>query len=78
MEIVARVDQVVFGPVLPARGLINAGRLVDVAVRGWDVRSQLYFAANGDRVRANDQRAIIAALQGALELDPSARSLRAS
>ena len=56
-----------FGPMIAAAGHLEAGTLELMEVIGWDVQEPLFFACNGDRVLARDQRALIDAMRGALE-----------
>ncbi|HEX8792131.1 MAG TPA: LysR family transcriptional regulator [Polyangiaceae bacterium] len=66
LELATRSEQLVFGPCIAARSLLAAGRLVEVRVQGWNVRSQLYLACNGDRVLARVRNAIADALRADL------------
>jgi DNA-binding transcriptional LysR family regulator len=63
LELAARSNQVVFGPVIAARRQIESGTLVEIPVRGWDVRDPLYLACNGDRVLSRVQGAIVKSLK---------------
>ncbi len=62
LELAMVCDQAVFGPAIAARRHIEAGWLVEVPVEGWNVSEPLHFAWNADRLRATEQRAILAAL----------------
>lgn len=61
LELAARTEQVVFGPVVAAAGHLERGALVEIEVSGWDIRSQLFLACNASRV-TNKLRATIAGL----------------
>jgi hypothetical protein len=63
LELAAATNQLVFGPVLAARTLVLAGRLVEVRVPGWRLVDNLYFHANADRVLARVQKAVVEALR---------------
>jgi DNA-binding transcriptional LysR family regulator len=70
LELAVHTRQLVFGPVLGARGHVERGELVEVRVRGWDVREPLHLACDGGRVLARVQTAIsraVAQALGALE-----------
>jgi DNA-binding transcriptional LysR family regulator len=72
LELAARTDQVVFGPVIAARRHLDAGTLVELKVEGWDVRDPLILASNGDRVLSKVEQAVVKALQAELALiDPA-------
>lgn len=66
LELATRSEQVVFGPCIAAAAHLAAGRLVEVRVQGWNVRSQLYLACNGDRVLARVRNSIADALRSHL------------
>ncbi len=66
MELAMRTDQLVFGPVVAARRLIEAGRLVEVPVEGWRVSESLLLVCNAQRLRASELRAIVAAIERTL------------
>ncbi len=73
LELAARTEQLVFGPVVAARRFVDAGRLVPIRVAGWDVREPLHLACNADRVLSRVQAAIAKAVHMTLEdLDPAA------
>ena len=59
LELAARCEQLVFAPAIAARAYVKQKILAEVPVLGWDVREDLYLASNSDRVRADDQRAIV-------------------
>lgn len=63
LELAARCEQLVFGPLLAALPLIRLGRLVEVSVAGWDVSDGLYLYTNVDRVLSRVQRAIADAVR---------------
>jgi len=63
LELAAATHQLVFGPVIAARTLVLAGRLVEVKVQSWRTTENLYFHANADRVLARVQKAVVEALR---------------
>jgi DNA-binding transcriptional LysR family regulator len=63
LELAAATKQLVFGPVIAARTLVLAGRLVEIRVPGWHLTENLYFHANADRVLARVQKAVVEALK---------------
>jgi hypothetical protein len=70
LELAARTDQLVFGPVIAAKRHIDGGTLVEVPVEGWNVRETLFVACNSDRVLSRVQGAILKAIRAQLqELD---------
>ncbi len=66
-EIAAASDQLAFGPVLAARGLVRAGSLVEIKIPGWKLADALYLHTHEDRVLSAIQRAMIEALRSAPE-----------
>ena len=66
LELAARTDQLVFGPVIASRWFVERGLLEEVPVRGWTVSEPLHIACHGDRVLATVQGAIVRALATAL------------
>jgi DNA-binding transcriptional LysR family regulator len=66
LEVAAATDQVVFGPAIAATRQLRTGALVEIAVRGWDVRDSLSFAYHVDRVTARLRTAFTEALRAAL------------
>jgi DNA-binding transcriptional LysR family regulator len=62
-ELAAATNQLVFGPVIAARTLVMAGRLVEVRVPSWRLTEAVFFHANADRVLARVQKAIVEALR---------------
>lgn len=66
LETVADNDFVVFGPVCAARRLIDAGIIVEVPVRGWDVREECVLAVNPDRVLSRVRNTLAEALAARL------------
>ena len=63
LELAARTDQLVFGPVVAARRFVATGALVEIAVRGWSVREPLYVSCNADRMMAKVQTAVVKAMR---------------
>jgi DNA-binding transcriptional LysR family regulator len=74
LQLAVRTGQLVFGPRLAAASYVESGALVEVAVRGWDVREPLFVACNRDRVRAPVQAAIVRTLRAAMSSFPGAAS----
>ncbi|MDB4960648.1 MAG: Transcriptional regulator, LysR family [Myxococcales bacterium] len=66
LEIASVTRQVVFGPVLAAAPFLADGRMVELAIEGWDLRDDVFVACNVDRVRAHQQRKIIEAVRAVL------------
>lgn len=66
LALVARTDQVVFGPVLGAIDFLRAGTLVKLDVEGWSLTDDLHLACNIDRVTTAEQRCLAGALERAL------------
>jgi DNA-binding transcriptional LysR family regulator len=72
LDLARATDQLIFGPAIGAAGHVARGELVEVRVRGWDVRSRLTLAVDGQRVRAKTQKALVGLIQAAIrELDPN-------
>jgi DNA-binding transcriptional LysR family regulator len=70
LDLARATGQLVFGPVIGAAGHLARGELVEVRVRGWDVREPLTVAVNAERVRAKTQRTLSSLVQRTLvELD---------
>jgi DNA-binding transcriptional LysR family regulator len=69
---VARVTgQLIFGPAIGAAAHLSRGELVEVRVRGWEVREKLTLAVDGQRVRARTQKVLMALIRQTIaELDP--------
>jgi DNA-binding transcriptional LysR family regulator len=63
LEVAARANQLVFGPIVAARHLVADGALVEVQVRGWSVREPLFVCCNADRLMAKIQTAVVKALR---------------
>jgi DNA-binding transcriptional LysR family regulator len=63
LEVGAATNQLVFGPVVSALPLLQAGRLVEVKVAGWHLTETLYLHTNGDLVLARVQKALLEALR---------------
>jgi DNA-binding transcriptional LysR family regulator len=70
LEVARRSEQLVFAPVLMAQPFVERGELVEVPVRGWDVRVPLYLACDAARVRAKVQKAILDVVRDALASEP--------
>jgi DNA-binding transcriptional LysR family regulator len=66
LELVMRTDQLVFGPVMGARRLLETGQLVEIPIKGWNVSEPLLLVCNTQRLRVGEHRAIVAAIEGAL------------
>jgi hypothetical protein len=70
LEIAARTGQLVYGPVLAARRHVERGDVVEVQVKGWDLRDPLHFVCDSGRVLARVQTAVTKAIrEGLVELD---------
>ncbi len=67
LEFASRTDNLVFGPRLAARRMLDAGWLVEIPVIGWDVREPVYVVCNGDRVLSRVQVAVLQAVHEILE-----------
>lgn len=63
LALAATTEQLAFGPVLAAKTLIQAGRLVEVKVPGWNLTDNLYCHVNADRVLARVQKAMVDGLK---------------
>ena len=63
LELAAAANQLVFGPVIAARTLVLAGRLVEIRVPGWRTTEILYFHADADRVLARVQKSVVEMLR---------------
>jgi DNA-binding transcriptional LysR family regulator len=66
LELAARIDQVVFGPLIAARHYVEQDRLVEIPVHGWKSNELLSVACNPERVLAHEHAAIIEATRRAL------------
>jgi DNA-binding transcriptional LysR family regulator len=62
LTLAQRTNQLVFAPVLAVPHLIPPGALVEIEVEGWDVHEPLQLVCHGERVEADVQRRIVAAL----------------
>ena len=70
LDLARSTGQLIFGPAIAAHAHVARGELVEVRVRGWDVREPLTLAVNGERVRARTQKALTALLSRTVaELD---------
>lgn len=67
LELAVHSTQVVFGPLVSARRYLDAGTLVEIAVKDWNVSEELFLACNGDRVRARLRTAVAEAIRGVLD-----------
>jgi len=66
LESAADTELAVFGPVCAARRHIAMGSIVEIPVRGWDVREECLLAVNPDRVLSRVRRALEDALTARL------------
>ena len=66
LALVARTEQVAFGPVIGALDYLRAGTLVKLEVEGWSLTDDLHLTCNIDRVTSGEQRTLAAALERAL------------
>lgn len=67
LEIASVTQQLVYGPLMAAYRHLADGRMVELAVEGWNQVDPVYVACNVDRVRATQQRQISDVVRGALE-----------
>lgn len=73
LELAARTEQLVFGPLIAASRHLASGGLVEVRVEGWKVEGPLYLACNGDRVLARVRNGVAEIVREALrDADPPA------
>jgi DNA-binding transcriptional LysR family regulator len=72
LELASQSEQLVFGPRIAAHRQLAEGSIVEIPVRGWDVRSPLFLACSGDRVLARVRNAVADAVRGALALAEAA------
>ena len=61
LRLAAVTGQVVFGPRIAAIDYLASGALVEVPVKGWDVREPLFVACNQDRVLASVRALVVEA-----------------
>jgi DNA-binding transcriptional LysR family regulator len=66
LELAQQSDHLVFAPEAAARPFVASGGLVEVPVTGWNVSDTLSLVCDGDRVRAQVLRDIVAALKETL------------
>jgi len=66
LELAARTDQLVWGPVFAAAHHVLRGAVVEVGVQGWDERTEMNFACNSGKMKARTESAFVAALRHAL------------
>ena len=66
LELAAVTHQLVFGPVVGARRYVKLGLLVEVPVKGWDVRERFHVSCDATRVRASVQRNLLRAVRAIL------------
>jgi DNA-binding transcriptional LysR family regulator len=69
LELAARCGLFVYGPVLAAREHLDRRVLVEVDVKGWDVREPLHVSCDPGRLLARVQSAIVRAVRDALADD---------
>ncbi|HVO31563.1 MAG TPA: LysR family transcriptional regulator [bacterium] len=62
LSVAARTGQLVFGPSIAAAAAVARGQVVEIPVRGWDVRQDLFVSCEGDRVMAKVGRAVCEAV----------------
>ena len=77
LALAARTDQLVFGPAIAARALVDAGALVELPVRGWRSSDLLALACNPERVLASEHQALVPALTATLRALDDAPPVRA-
>jgi DNA-binding transcriptional LysR family regulator len=59
LDLATHTGELVFGPVIAARQHVESGRLAEIRVEGWNIRSALQLACNADRVRAQARRTLL-------------------
>jgi len=67
LDLARSTGQLIFGPAIGAHAHVSRGELVEVRVRGWDVREPLTLAVNGERVRSRTQKALAALIERTVE-----------
>ena len=72
LRLAAVTGQVVFGPRIAAMDYLASGALVEVPVKGWDVREPLFVACNQDRVLASVRALVVEAATDAFREDGAA------
>lgn len=72
LELASHGEHLVFGPRIAAQRHLAEGSLVEIPVRGWDIRGPLFLACSGDRVLARVRNAVADAVRGALALAEAA------
>jgi DNA-binding transcriptional LysR family regulator len=60
LDLARSTGQLIFGPAIGAHAHVARGELVELHVRGWDVREPLTLAVNGERVRSRTQKTLAA------------------
>jgi DNA-binding transcriptional LysR family regulator len=58
LDIASVTGQLVFGPLMAAHRHLEDGRMVELAIEGWNLLDQVVVSCNVDRVRAPQQRQI--------------------
>jgi DNA-binding transcriptional LysR family regulator len=76
LELAARTPQLVFGPWIAGRSHVERGALVEVKVKGWNVKEELYVSCNSDRVLAPVHKAVVESLRAALAGPPDGKATR--
>lgn len=66
LAVAAVIDQLVFGPAVSARAAIEAGRVVEVPVRGWEAREPLVLSCNPLRVRKHEHERLVQSIAATL------------
>jgi DNA-binding transcriptional LysR family regulator len=66
LELAARIDQLVYGPVVAAHRELTDGRLVEVSVRGWRQSANIMLSCNPDKVRIDEHVAILTSVKKTL------------
>jgi DNA-binding transcriptional LysR family regulator len=67
LQLAARVEQLVFGPIFAAADHLRRGSLAEVTVEGWSASEAMHLACNVDRVTKPLQTALARASSSALE-----------
>lgn len=67
LALVARTDQVVFGPLLGALPFLASGQVVKLKVVDWRSSDILYLAYNTERITGGEHRTLLAAIETAMQ-----------
>ncbi len=67
LDIASRTSQLVFGPRIAARDLVERKKLVEIEVEGWNVRTPLYLAVDIDRITTRELKLLRDVATGLLD-----------